>query len=514
MNEERSSKLLVFVSLSMAIWTASIGGFYYAVTPEGALFFVRIGHLAGSFIGVGLFLFSFVLHNKTEFPSKKVLIILAVTECIFAVSYFATNFFAAQVIIPNPDPLSRVILDPQTAIVHYLYLGTLIGLGVRNLLQREAKAEDAHDKAHTKNIILLISGSAAFILSVLFVTRVLGYPQYYWLTAFSALIWVFALSYSLPRYGVVPLKSFVAQVAALSMAAIAFADIFIGENVVGAAGKAVIFIVFTIFSFFFIKLVASYEHQQERLAEANKRLQDLDLQRSKFVSIASHQLRAPLTAIIGYSSMLLEKSFGELPDKASVAISKVFRASKNLMQTIGDFLDFSTLEMGQLRFSFGEINLFDLVKEVVDEMQANAKTADLSLTFSAPENAPLIIRADRDKIRHVVVNLIDNAIHYTTQGSIAVTLLKGTRGVTLEVQDTGIGMSEETRAKLFGKFARGAEAQQKSAEGVGLGLYLAQEIVKAHGGTIRAESDGPGKGSRMIVNFPLLNAPGKAPAQG
>lgn len=503
MNEKRSSRTLVFISLSMAVWTASLGGFYYATTPENAVFFVRLGHLAGSFIAIGIYFLGYVLHSETELPSKSSRGLIALAELLFGVSYFATNIFAEKVIFTGGDPLARAILDPPTVLLHYLYIGTLIGLGIRRLGRKIREASNEHDKTHTRNIIFLIVGSGGFLASILVVTRALGYSEYYWLASFAALVWVFSFSYSLTKFGVVPMKSFLAQVGALSMAVIAFADIFIGEGLLSTVARVTIFFFFVLLSFFFIKLLSSYEHQQAHLENVNQRLQDLDLQRSKFVSIASHQLRAPITAIIGYSSMLLENSFGILPDKAKIAVSKIFRSGKNLSQTIGDFLDASTLEMGQLRFSFGELDLGPLVKEVADEMQANARTADLNLTFTPP-SSPILVNADRDKIRHVIVNLIDNAIHYTREGSIAVTLLLGGGKAILEVRDTGIGMSPETQKKIFGKFARGEEAAKKSAEGVGLGLYLAHEIIKAHGGTIRAESQGLNQGSAMVVELPLL----------
>lgn len=276
------------------------------------------------------------------------------------------------------------------------------------------------------------------------------------------------------------------------------------------------FLFFATVSFFFIQILSGYEHQKEKLLTltaslentnlkletANERLQELDLARSKFVSIASHQLRAPLTAIVGYSSMLLEQSFGKIPKKAGVAVEKIFRSGKNLIGTINDFLDSSTLEMGQLHFSFAPVDLAALVREVTEEMAHSAKIAGIELSSQIPDKE-LLVRADRDKIRHVIVNLIDNAIHYTPKGSIRVTLEPKGRIAHLELRDTGIGMSKETLGKIFGKFARGSEASKQSAEGVGLGLYLAYEIVKAHGGEIKALSEGPGKGSVFAVELPL-----------
>lgn len=516
MNQKRASKTLVFVSLGIAGWTASIGGYYYATTPELALFFVRIGQLAGSLIGIGLFLFGYVLHDEKSLPSKSAWAAIAALELVFIFLYFQTDFFAKEVVIRSADVLDRTIMDPSLAIIHHLYVGALAFAGLKQILHKQRKAETDHDREHSGNIITLIVGCAGFLALVLLFTRILGYNRYYWLVSLTGILWLASMSYSLTRFGVVPLRSFIAQVTALSMSAIAFADIFIGDGVVGTVGRTAVFLFFALVSFFFIRLLSSYEHQKEHLVNAstslkklngeldtaNKRLQELDLQRSKFVSIASHQLRAPLTAIVGYSSMLLEGSFGKIPKKASGAAEKILQSGKTLIGTITDFLDISTLEMGQLHFAFAEVDISPLCIEVFETMKHNAEAKGLELRAEIPNHA-LMVYADKDKLRHVLVNLVDNAIHYTPSGSISLTLSKTKTAAVFAVEDTGIGMSPETVSKLFGKFARGAEARAHSAEGVGLGMYLAQEIVKAHKGSIKAHSPGAGKGSKFTVEIPL-----------
>ena len=187
---------------------------------------------------------------------------------------------------------------------------------------------------------------------------------------------------------------------------------------------------------------------------ANARLKELDKQKSEFVSIASHQLRSPLTAIKGYSSMILEGSFGEINDKARGAIDRIFQSSQRLVLIIEDFLNLSRIEQGRMQYEWATIELRKLVEGVIAEMEGPLKDAQLSIDFSH-DNQEYNITADEGKVRQVVTNIIDNAIKYTKHGGITLKIKKDsdTRKILLEITDTGIGIPPDVTPKLFQKFS-------------------------------------------------------------
>lgn len=244
------------------------------------------------------------------------------------------------------------------------------------------------------------------------------------------------------------------------------------------------------------------------LAIANEKLKELDKAKSDFVSIASHQLRTPITAVKGYSSMLLEGSFGQIPEKAKTALEKIFASSNRLVHMITDFLTLSRIERGKLEYIFQKADFKELVASVFDELKTvNIKEKKgLDLSLDIVENEDYTLTIDQEKIRQVIYNIIENAMKYTPKGFVKVSLYKSPdkNGVVLKVQDSGIGISKESLKRLFQKFGQAGENNHAGAIiGVGLGLYVAKEIIKVHHGDIRVESKGEGTGSAFYVELPV-----------
>lgn len=239
----------------------------------------------------------------------------------------------------------------------------------------------------------------------------------------------------------------------------------------------------------------------QQLKEANDKLKELDKQKTEFVSIASHQLRSPLTAIKGYSSLILEGSFGPISDKVKEAVDVVFQSSQKLVLVIEDFLDITRIELGKMKYEMNKVDLQEIVGQVVNELRHSVESHDLELQYETA-GAKYWILGDKGKISQVVGNMIDNAMKYTKAGTISVSVSGDKDSVRLKVKDTGVGISPDTITKLFQKFARAKGASKVNITGTGLGLFVAKQIVDAHKGKIWAESEGIGKGSTFIVEFP------------
>lgn len=243
----------------------------------------------------------------------------------------------------------------------------------------------------------------------------------------------------------------------------------------------------------------------DALAIANQRLKELDLTKSEFISIASHQLRTPLTAIKGYISLILEGSYGKVPAVIQDVLDKVYTVNSRLVHLVEDLLNVSRIEAGRIQYSFAKAQLEPLVAELVEMFTPTARSKKLSLQMRLPEKPLPPLTIDPNKIKEVLSNLIDNALKYTKEGSVTVSL-EGVKDVArITVTDTGIGIRPEDEKNLFEKFIRTQETTKMVASGAGLGLYVGKNFVEAHGGRIWAESDGAGKGSRFIIELPLVN---------
>lgn len=248
------------------------------------------------------------------------------------------------------------------------------------------------------------------------------------------------------------------------------------------------------------------EHQRKELTVANNRLQALDKTKSEFISIASHQLRTPLTVIKGYLSLILEGTIGTCDTRAMETLQTITGSTDRLVTLVNDLLDISRIERGTMLFEMKPTRLEVLAKDVFDELSNQARSKGLSFTFTGPRPATPLLLLDPMKLRQSILNLIDNAIKYTASGSIEVSVRRVGQEVRFSVKDTGIGMTESTKQNLFQKFNRGEGVSTVNTDGVGLGLFVAKQIIARHEGTIRAQSDGPGKGSTFSFSLPVPQA--------
>lgn len=238
------------------------------------------------------------------------------------------------------------------------------------------------------------------------------------------------------------------------------------------------------------------------LATANEELRRLDNAKSEFISIASHQLRTPLTAIKGFVSLLLEGAYGKLEPTVADTLDKVYLANGRLMRLVENLLNISRIESGRIQYQFAPVQLESIITELKDIFILAAKNKGLDLVITLP-SAPLpLISIDAAKIREVISNLIDNAIKYTNTGKVEVQVRAAAGGAEVEVSDTGMGMDAEDLMHLFGKFERGKVAANVNVSSTGLGLYIGKRFVEAHGGRIQAASPGPGQGACFTVFLP------------
>ncbi len=255
---------------------------------------------------------------------------------------------------------------------------------------------------------------------------------------------------------------------------------------------------------FSIKLEKEVERATRDLRRANEQLKKLDAAKSEFISIASHQLRTPLTVIKGYISMMLEGNFGKLNKEEKASLDKVFESNERLIQLVENLLNISRIESGRMQFQFENGWLEKVVDSVIEELTLAAQRKGLRLDYIKPQQPLPQVKIDPEKIRQVIMNLIDNSIKYTKRGHITIKLELAGKKVRFIVADTGMGISSEDLANLFKKFSRGTGTSLVHTEGTGLGLYVARMMIEAHQGKVWAESAGTGKGSKFCFELPAV----------
>ena len=237
--------------------------------------------------------------------------------------------------------------------------------------------------------------------------------------------------------------------------------------------------------------------QQQKL---NEKLKALDETKDEFISMASHQLRTPLTSVKGYLSMVLEGDAGELNEMQRKLLQQSFTSSQRMVFLIADLLNLSRLRTGKFIVEPVPTNLAEVIQSEVEQLKETAAARGLTLEYAMPASFPKLM-LDETKIRQVIMNFVDNAIYYTPSGGkIAIGLAETPKSIEFTVVDDGIGVPKSEQPHLFTKFFRAGNAQKARPDGTGLGLFMAKKVIVAQGGALVFTSK-EGKGSTFGFSF-------------
>lgn len=347
---------------------------------------------------------------------------------------------------------------------------------------------------------------------------------------FGMPIFVAFLAYLIVKYETFEIKLIGAQALVVSMVLLVGSQFFYVTDIQSRILTGITITLSLGIGYYLIRSVKQEVERKEqlqvmadKLAGANDQLRKLDNAKTEFISIASHQLRTPITAIKGFASLLLEGSYGELSDGIRGAVGKVYDSSERLVSLIEDLLNVSRIESGRMQFAFEKADVSKLIKELYDNFILIAKNKNFFLEMRMPETPLPEIIMDYTKIRELVSNFVDNALKYTEQGGVTISAEMRDEGVVIDdkgfiipdqksefgkviritVKDTGIGIPKEEIPYLFKKFSRGKDVSRLHVGGTGLGLYVGKAIAESHHGQVWVESEGDGKGSSFIIEIPV-----------
>ncbi len=244
------------------------------------------------------------------------------------------------------------------------------------------------------------------------------------------------------------------------------------------------------------------ERATAELRKSNEKLQQLDQAKDEFITMASHQLRTPLTSVKGYVSMVMEGDAGKITPKQKELLFAAFSSSQRMVYLISDLLNVSRLRTGKFLIDPSKVYLPAIVDTEIEQLKETARSRDIKIVFKHPKNFPEVM-LDDTKTRQVIMNFIDNAIYYTQNGGrIVVDLNVTARKLEFSVKDNGIGVPKKEQHNLFTKFYRAGNARKARPDGTGLGLFMAKKVIIDQGGAVIFHST-EGKGSTFGFSFPL-----------
>ncbi|MFZ1626615.1 MAG: HAMP domain-containing sensor histidine kinase [Candidatus Moraniibacteriota bacterium] len=258
-----------------------------------------------------------------------------------------------------------------------------------------------------------------------------------------------------------------------------------------------------IITVFVVLLIVSNQARLFGYVLTLNKLKEVDEMKDTFISMASHELRSPLTAIRGYLDLLGDKVKGSIDPEGQHFLINIHASVNRLQTLVTDILEVSRLEGNRIPIRLSDFDPAALIAEVLDEQRSQAVLKKLELVFEPGESA--LVRADADRFKQVMVNLVSNALKYTEQGKVTLSTRRKDKQYLITVADTGVGLSAADQTKLFQKFSRIQNERTEHISGTGLGLWITLELVRRMGGTITVESI-EGVGSHFMVTLPISQA--------
>jgi len=505
-HDEKSVTNLIFflISLTTLLWSV-VNYFSLNTDSSQVLFWVRLVLFFATPHSVMLFLF---INN---FPSRRIVMPKKIFYTIIGVTVLAmgstlTPFVFNEVIISNQQ------ITPIPGFLMPFFIFVVIGSLLASVFlatKKYIRAKSSEKKQWLSvflgiliSYILLIFTN--FVLVIIFANTTFNvYGPLFMLPA------IVGIAYAILKHHLMNVKVIGTEILVFILLSIGLIEIFLSSGALEISLRIFGFIALFIFSIFLIRSVLNEVRQREKveklvaeLEAANTKLKKLDEAKTEFLSITSHQLRTPLSSIKGYLSMILDGDFGKFKKEQGEALDRVYSEVERLIRLVQVFLNVSRIESGRLKIAQVEFNMSELIDNVVDQLRYIAEDKGLEIEYKKISKNLLYV-GDPDKLKDVIVNLVDNAIKYTQKGKVWVEAGANKKNLVVEVHDTGVGIEKDYAANLFEKFSRAKGIAQIDAGGTGLGLFIVKKIVEVHHGTIRAESDGPGKGTTFILTLPL-----------
>ena len=237
------------------------------------------------------------------------------------------------------------------------------------------------------------------------------------------------------------------------------------------------------------------------IEEKGRELEAASRHKSQFLANMSHELRTPLNSVLGFTELLVDGIYGELPDKAKTTVARVQANGRHLLGLINDVLDLSKIEAGQLTLALEDYSVGQIVRSTVTAVEPLARAKGLELSTTVAENLP-IGRGDERRLTQVLLNLAGNAVKFTETGAVDILADAVDGHFEITVRDTGPGIAAKDQALIFEEFQQVDSSSTRQKGGTGLGLAISKRIVEMHGGTIDVESV-LGSGSTFRLKIPI-----------
>lgn len=501
-----TNRYFFYFCLVAIVWTVINYLSYQFQSQLLVIWLLRFEIFLACWLVTSLFYLLYVVPNEEKSKKGKDKWLIVATG---AISLFTlTPYVFVRVLAFTQGRVSRVQNGPGIA-VFGLFVLSVISYSLFRLVVRIIRSDDIVKKQLRPFLVgMLVMFGLLVVFNFIF-PAFLNNPRFVPMGGVFIFPFIVSASYAIIRRKLLNVKILSTEILVFVLGIATFIEVIVSNTLTIVVFRSSVFILVLGVGILLIRSVINEVKQREQLQllteelkEANVKLETLDKARAEFISIASHQLRTPPATIKWYVGAVLSGDFGDLTDDVKSALERVQATNNSQISLIDDLLNASRIERGKMEFFFEKADLAELAKVTYDQLIPQAQMRKIQLVYNPPVEPLPQVMMDKEKVRQVINNMVDNAIKYTKQGSVTMSIEKTPTDLVMKVKDTGRGVDPKIAPTLFSKYTRGKDAAT-AATGLGLGLYVAKVIIEQNHGKIWVESEGEGKGSCFIFSLPI-----------
>ncbi|KPJ86105.1 hypothetical protein AMJ57_00445 [Parcubacteria bacterium SG8_24] len=511
------ARAFMFFTVSIASWVLTLY-FFYLLTDAAAVILVgRLNFAVTTLLAYSAFIFSYLFPRKTfRIPSGVQFALGLFTFVLFAVT-MTSDLVSNNEIIRGLDRITLFgPLYPYWAAHFIIFSVSAMVITVLKLSFCRPSCLSGRERQQAGAFLFAFIWGIAFgTLTNIILPFIYGeYAMQHW-GPLSGLIFVLITAYAVAKYELLNIKILASETLIAGLLLFFVVDMAFSATTHELIYEMTTFVFVVVLSVLLIHSLRKEAVRMEKLQvvtdkyrRANERLVDLDAAKNEFISIASHQLRTPVSVMKGYLSLMRDGAYGEIGGSMRDKVDQMYEMNQRLVRMINNMLNLSRIERGGLDIELEPTDLLKVIDTVMEELSFKAKQREVDLNFVRPEDDPPKVLVDEEKLIEVLSNVIDNSLKFTPKGKITVRLQvdEDRKHVKLYIEDTGIGMNAREAKNAFKRHYRARTSRKITGEtGTGLGLYITHTFLKRMGGDISVVKTAPGKGTTMVIMLPAAN---------
>ncbi|MBI5457228.1 HAMP domain-containing histidine kinase [Candidatus Kaiserbacteria bacterium] len=489
-------KLFLSTIFFFSLWTIIDIPLWALNLPDVDLFLWSLQVLAEMFVYMSAFYFAytFIFQKDLQFlPKVGLVILLAPIIVLLPTNYLFTGVDLSTCVISENSLLNFVFTYGIE-----IFLSLLILIVSYEGIVREPRRK--------MEIALFTTGILIFLLAFSS-GNIIGSWTENWNVAQAGLfgmpVFIALLTYTVVKFKAFNIKLIATQALVIGIAVLIGARMFYSTTTIGTILSGVTLFAFLISGIFLVRSVKREVAQRELIQKQEQELEVVNKQQENLLHFISHEIKGYLTKSEAGFAAISEGDYGAIPEKLQTMSKAALADVRKGVRTVMEILDSSNLKKGTTAYTMQPFDLKKAILDVTEHLKPAADEKHIGIDIAIANNENYRLNGDETKLRqHVIRNLVDNAIKYTPKGTIRVELSDGNGKIHFSVKDSGVGITPEDMKNLFTEGGHGKDSIKINVHSTGYGLFIAKQVVEAHGGKIWAESEGAGKGSRFIVELP------------